>query len=81
MKWLFGLAALVLGLAVAASIPIVQFLSLGYLLEASGESPARGDFRPGSSAFARLPGQGVSCSANGCGCGRFALLIAGHERI
>ena len=34
--WLFGLAAMMLGLAVLASIPVAQFLVLGYLLEACG---------------------------------------------
>ena len=46
-EWLFGLGALVLGLAVAASIPIVQFLSLGYLLEASGRIARTGRFSAG----------------------------------
>ncbi len=34
--WLFGAAALIVGLSVLATIPIVQLASLGYLLEASG---------------------------------------------
>jgi hypothetical protein len=34
--WLFGAAALFVGLAVLATLPVLQFLSLGYLLEASG---------------------------------------------
>lgn len=34
--WLFGSATLFLGLAVLASIPILNFLALGYLLEVSG---------------------------------------------
>ncbi len=34
--WMFGAAALVVGLSVLATIPIVQLASLGYLLEASG---------------------------------------------
>lgn len=34
--FLFGLASLMLGLALLATLPILQFLSLGYLLEASG---------------------------------------------
>jgi hypothetical protein len=45
--WLFGLAALVLALAVAVSIPIVQFLSLGYLLEASARIARSGRFATG----------------------------------
>lgn len=35
-EWLFGAATLLVGLAVLAGIPVLQFLSLGYLLEASG---------------------------------------------
>ena len=35
-EWVFGLLSLIVGLAILASIPVVQLLSLGYLLEASG---------------------------------------------
>ena len=35
-EWCFGTAILILGLAVLAAIPILQFLSFGYLLEVSG---------------------------------------------
>ena len=35
-EWAVGVLTLVAGLAVLAAIPIAQFLSLGYLLEASG---------------------------------------------
>src|SRR6476660_2749205 len=35
-EWCLGAATLWLGLAVLASIPLGQFLALGYLLEASG---------------------------------------------
>ena len=34
-EWLFGLAALVLGLSILAALPVAQFLSLGYFLESS----------------------------------------------
>ncbi len=34
MEWLFGAAVLLVGLAVLAALPLLQFLSLGYLLEA-----------------------------------------------
>ena len=34
IEWLFGVVSLLVGLAVLASLPILQFLSLGYLLEA-----------------------------------------------
>jgi hypothetical protein len=36
IEWVFGFACLVGGLAFLASLPLVQFLSLGYLLEAGG---------------------------------------------
>jgi hypothetical protein len=47
LEWLFGLACLLVGLAVLASIPIVQFLTLGYLLEASGRVSRSGKLRDG----------------------------------
>ncbi len=46
-QWLFGLASLVVGLAVLATIPIVQFASLGYLLEVSGRVARTGRLRDG----------------------------------
>jgi hypothetical protein len=46
-EWFFGLATLLLGLAVLASIPIGQFLALGYLLEASGRVARSGRIRDG----------------------------------
>src|SRR5436309_7380286 len=33
LEWLFGAAVLTVGLAVLAALPLLQFLSLGYLLE------------------------------------------------
>ena len=36
LEWGFGLATLIVGLAFLAAIPVVGFLSLGYLLEAGG---------------------------------------------
>jgi hypothetical protein len=47
LEWLFGVAALIGGLAVLAAIPIVQFLSLGYLLEAGGRVARTGRLRDG----------------------------------
>lgn len=35
-EWCFGVLSLIVGLAILATIPILQFLSLGYLLEVSG---------------------------------------------
>src|SRR4051812_17681135 len=40
MGWLFGAAVLTVGLAALAALPVLQFLSLGYLLE-SGARVAR----------------------------------------
>lgn len=34
--WLFGVATLIVGLSILATIPVVQLLSLGYLIEVSG---------------------------------------------
>ena len=45
--WLFGMLSLVLGLAFLATIPIVNLLSLGYLLEASGRVSRSGRLRDG----------------------------------
>ena len=42
LEWLFGLGSIIAGLALLASIPIVQFLSLGYLLEVSGRIARNG---------------------------------------
>jgi hypothetical protein len=36
LEWPFGVASLILGLAVLAALPVLGFLSLGYLLEAGG---------------------------------------------
>jgi hypothetical protein len=55
----FGSVSLIFGLAVIASIPIVQFLSLGYLLEAAGRIGRSGRLRdafPGVRVAARLGG-------------------------
>lgn len=43
----FGMAALIFGLAVLASIPILNFLTLGYMLEVSGRIARSGKFRAG----------------------------------
>ena len=47
LEWLFGLLSMVLGLSLLATIPIVQFLSLGYLLESSGRIARSGRVRDG----------------------------------
>jgi hypothetical protein len=46
-EWLFGVAVLMVGLAVLAALPLLQFLSLGYLLEAGGRIARSGRFRDG----------------------------------
>jgi hypothetical protein len=47
VEWLFGLASLLAALAVVATVPVVQLLSLGYLLEASGRVARSGRLRDG----------------------------------
>ncbi|HMC12220.1 MAG TPA: hypothetical protein VKH44_13055, partial [Pirellulaceae bacterium] len=47
LEWLFGLVSLLACLAVLAAIPIVNLLSLGYLLEASGRVARSGRLRDG----------------------------------
>ncbi len=44
-EWLFGLFALVGGLATMAAIPVAQFLVLGYLLESMGRVARTGKIR------------------------------------
>lgn len=44
-EWLFGIGALVVGLAVLATLPVLQLLSLGYLLEVSGRVARTGELR------------------------------------
>jgi hypothetical protein len=47
LEWLFGLVSLLATLAVLAAIPIVNFLTLGYLLEASSRVAKSGRLRDG----------------------------------
>lgn len=46
-EWCFGFVSLLLFLAVLAAVPIAQFLSLGYLLEASARVARTGRLRDG----------------------------------
>lgn len=46
-EWFFGCGALIVGLAILATIPVAQFLSLGYLLEVSGRIARTGRLRDG----------------------------------
>lgn len=47
LEWLFGVASLILGLSILAALPLLQFLSMGYLLEASGRVASSGRLRDG----------------------------------
>ena len=47
LEWLFGAASLCVGLAVLAALPLFQFLSLGYLLEAGARVARTGKLRNG----------------------------------
>ena len=47
LEWLFGLGSVIGWLAVLAAIPLVNFISLGYLLEASGRVAKSGRVRDG----------------------------------
>lgn len=46
-EWLFGVASILLGLSILAALPLAQFLSLGYMLEASGRVARTGRLRDG----------------------------------
>jgi hypothetical protein len=45
--WLFGVFSLIVGLAILAAIPVIQFLALGYLLEVGGRVARTGRLRDG----------------------------------
>ncbi|MBI3837257.1 MAG: DUF4013 domain-containing protein [Planctomycetia bacterium] len=45
IEWIFGTATLIIALSVLATIPVVQLLSLGYLLEVSGRVARTGRLR------------------------------------
>jgi hypothetical protein len=47
LEWIFGSLTLIVGLSVLATIPVVQMLSLGYLLEVSGRIARSGRLRAG----------------------------------
>lgn len=47
LDWLFGFGAILFGLAILSVIPILNFLSLGYLLEVSGRVAETGKLRAG----------------------------------
>jgi hypothetical protein len=63
-EWIFGFACLLVFLAVLAALPILQFLSLGYLLEAGGRIARTGRLRDGFIGVrlaARLGGVVAGC--------------------
>jgi hypothetical protein len=47
VEWFFGVFTLIVGLAIVAAIPILQFASLGYLLEVAGRIARTGRLREG----------------------------------
>ncbi len=64
LEWLFGVVVLMIGLAVLAALPVLQFLSLGYLLEAGGRVARTGRLRDGFIGVrlaARLGGLILGC--------------------
>src|SRR5262245_1880968 len=64
LEWLFGAAVLMVGLAALAALPVLQFLSLGYLLEAGGRVARSGRLRDGFIGVriaARLGGIVMAC--------------------
>ena len=48
-EWLFGVAALMVGLSLVAVVPVLQLMSLGYMLEAGGRVARSGASATGSS--------------------------------
>jgi hypothetical protein len=64
VEWLFGVGVLMVGLAVLAAVPLLQFLSLGYLLESGGRVARTGRLRDGFIGVrlaARLGGLVMGC--------------------
>ncbi len=47
LDWAFGLISLIIGLALLSIVPFLNFLSLGYLIHASGRVAATGKLRNG----------------------------------
>lgn len=63
-EWLFGAIAVVFGLAILSSLPILQFLSFGYLLESGGRVARTGRLRDafiGIRRSARLGSMAIGC--------------------
>ena len=68
-EWCFGVATLLVGLAVLASVPVGQFLALGYCLEASGRVARSGRIRDG------LIGVRTAAKFGGCALAGFLLWL------
>jgi hypothetical protein len=68
-EWCFGLVALLLFLSALAALPILQFLSLGYLLEASSRVARTGRLRAG------FIGIRVAARAGGIVLGTWLMLL------
>ncbi|HSH16172.1 MAG TPA: hypothetical protein VLD18_09080, partial [Verrucomicrobiae bacterium] len=47
LDWAFGLISLIVGLALLSIVPFLNFLSLGYLIHASGHVAVTGKLRSG----------------------------------
>ena len=63
-EWCFGVATIFVALAMLAAVPVLQFLSLGYLLEASGRVARSGRLRDvfvGVRPAARVGGVVLGC--------------------
>jgi hypothetical protein len=60
-EWVFGLVSLIVGLAVLAALPILQFLSLGYLLEAGARVARTGKLRSGLIGVRKAARIGAVC--------------------
>jgi len=73
VSWMFGLGVLVVGLAALATVPVVQFLSLGYLLESSSRVARSGRLRDGLVGV-RLAGR-IGLLAIGVGLSTVPLLL------
>jgi hypothetical protein len=69
LEWLFGAGVLLVGLAVLAALPLLQFLSLGYLLEASGRVARTGRLRDG------FPGVRLAARLGGIVLGSWVMLL------
>ena len=74
VEWLFGCFAILTFLAILATVPIVQFISLGYLLESGSRIGRRvGDMH--SPECVGLPGWVGHCCVFGCSLSLYVLYL------